>query len=105
MGPDGKPIAKLPLWQSFEMLMTPGSHTLTQLTQPETERARTIADSVLMRGVDFKHYGNDFATDAEGRVTLGQLNPRRPVPDQRLFDQPRPREGRSNPHGLHRQAR
>ena len=75
VGPDRNPIANLPLWQSFEMLMTPGSHTLTQLTQPETERAGPIADSVLMRGVDFKHYGNDFATDAEGRVTLAGLIP------------------------------
>ena len=36
---------------------------------------KTISDSVLMRGVDFKHYGNDFATDAEGRVTLANLIP------------------------------
>ena len=75
VGPDGKPVPKLRLWQYFELLMTSGSHQFIQLTQPEAERARLVADSVLMRSVDFKHYGNAFATDAEGHVTLGGLIP------------------------------
>jgi hypothetical protein len=75
VGPDGQPVAKLKLWAYFEFLMTPGSHSLLQITQPETERAKLMADSVLMRGVDFKHYGNDFVTDTEGRVTLPALIP------------------------------
>jgi hypothetical protein len=72
VGPDGKPVAKLGLWPYFDLLMTPGSHSLSRA---KADRDKLHADSILQRGVDFQHYGNTFVTDAEGRVTLPALIP------------------------------
>jgi protocatechuate 3,4-dioxygenase beta subunit len=72
VGPDGRPVAHLELWPYVELVMTPGSHPLSR---NDSDRAELAADSVVLRGVDYKHYGNSFATDDEGLVTLPGLIP------------------------------
>jgi RNA polymerase sigma factor (sigma-70 family) len=74
VGPDGKPAAKLNLGPYFTLTMTSGPNRNSFVDRGE----QLAADAAFMPSVDFKHYPNNFATDAEGRVTLPALIPGAP---------------------------
>ncbi|SIN70423.1 RNA polymerase sigma factor, sigma-70 family [Singulisphaera sp. GP187] len=71
VGPDDKPLAKLSAWPYVQLLMTPGSTHSLFVDKGE----HLAADATFLSNVAPKHYGNDFATDAEGRITMPALIP------------------------------
>jgi RNA polymerase sigma factor (sigma-70 family) len=74
VGPDGKPVAKLNLWECLHLLMTPGStrHFFVDTNEP------LEADEAFLPNVDDRRYPHDLATDADGRVILPALIPGAP---------------------------
>jgi RNA polymerase sigma factor (sigma-70 family) len=72
--PAGKPVAKLNLGPYVALIMTPGPNR-----HMFVDRGDSLAgDFTFLSNVDFAHYPNDLATDAEGRVTLPALIPGAP---------------------------
>ncbi|HLH27995.1 MAG TPA: hypothetical protein VKW77_03715, partial [Acidimicrobiales bacterium] len=69
--PDGKPVARLNVRMYVQILMTPGSSTIS-----DADRGGSLAaDGAYLPNVDRKHYWSGPLTDAEGRVTLPALIP------------------------------
>src|SRR5262249_33581174 len=71
VGPDGKPVAKLPVGAYLRLAMTPGVPQGIFVDQGD----QLQADTAFLTNVDPVHYGTDLATDAEGRVALPALVP------------------------------
>jgi hypothetical protein len=74
VGPDGQPVAKLPLWRYLEILAAPGPPAFSRGVR---DRAALMADSWSLAGVDREHYSSlkSPVTDDDGRVTLPALIP------------------------------
>ena len=70
----GKPIARFNLGPYVTLMMTPGPNRYTFVDQGES----LAGDAAYLSSVDFTHYDSNFATDAEGRVTLPALIPGAP---------------------------
>ena len=75
VGPDGKPVTKLGMFPSLQLLITPGTHSFFK--KDPAELAKLEADAAFMPNVDPRHYQrpNGPVTDAEGRITLPDLIP------------------------------
>jgi len=71
VGPGGRPVAKLKVWNYIQILMTPGAPRLGFLDRGET----LAADGAFLPNVDSKHHPVELATNAEGRVSLPALIP------------------------------
>jgi hypothetical protein len=73
VGPDGRPVARLDLWPSLELIMTPGPTGAMFVDRGQ----ELSADAAFLANVDPQHYGvpRGPITDAEGRVTLPNLIP------------------------------
>jgi RNA polymerase sigma factor (sigma-70 family) len=79
VGPDGKPVAKLPIWPYFHLIMTPGPDHNSRSKQ---DQAKLAADAAFLPNVDPKHYRSQgpqsLVTDADGKITLPDLIPGAP---------------------------
>ena len=75
VGPDGKPVSKLGMFPSLQLLITPGTHSFFK--PDPAEQAKLEADAEFMPNVDPSHYQqpNEPVTDAEGCITLPDLIP------------------------------
>src|SRR5262249_35051551 len=71
VGPDGKPVTKPEA--IYEFVATPGPSVYSR-RKPQ-EQAMLPADADFLANVDRKHYFDDPAADAEGRVSLPGLIP------------------------------
>jgi len=74
VGPDGKPVAKLPVWPFVQLLMTPGPSSSGRCDLGQSLNS----DAAYLVNVDFKHHPTDRVTDADGRITLTALIPGAP---------------------------
>ena len=99
VGPDGKPVAKM--FPRFEILGTPGPHEWDRRKESQSMLA---ADAAYMPNVDRIHYWNQPRHRRRGPHHAARPDPGRPVPDQRLFDGQRSRQGSPGAQGLHRPA-
>jgi hypothetical protein len=75
VGPDGKPVGKLGMFPSLQLLITPGTHSFFK--PDPAEQAKLEADAAFMPNIDPSHYQqpNEPVTDAEGCITLPDLIP------------------------------
>jgi RNA polymerase sigma factor (sigma-70 family) len=71
VGPDGKPVAKPAV--VYEFVATPGASNFRRGGSPDLDKL--AADADFIGNVDRRHYWDDPAVDAEGRVTLPVLIP------------------------------